>query len=221
MLPMSTPYSRKVDNGIKNQNVVNNQVVFTLIWLCVSVVAVIWGCFNCYNNAYSYKMSCNKEMCTFTYPAAKDWLPSSGNAPFVLKRSDMKFIETTNVKDDGEVVNTDGMRNVDQGKLGMSVSIKYNQMDASGDESIQTLIFPPMNIGRRKARGVSRKIKDYVQERLDKVSSQHGQSVTAVGILCVIFGSVSVLLSFVLGTWKDEKIKKMRRNWVKGSKRSD
>ena len=142
----------------------------------------------------------------------------------MIAKEDISYCDSVPVNDEGRLVDTSELSVRDISKLGLTTSIKYKHyLSAKGDtpEStiINTILFPPMDMGRRKARGQLRKLKDYTSGRTTAVNLQHGQVVTAPGVLGVIFGFVSIILSLVLGTWKDEK--RARRPWMKTRRRAD
>jgi len=233
MLPLSSPYTRtKPETGISNISTVNNNVALTLLWLVVSIAAVIFGFWHCRVNAYNYSLVCNEVKCHLEYPIGRD-LPDFGGQPItvtegnkiVIAKEDILYSDSVPVDDEGRSVDTSELSVRDISKLGLTTSIKYkHHVTATKDgppENYITnrLLFPPMDMGRRKARGQLRKFKDYISGRTTAVNLQHGRVVTAPGVLGVIFGFVSIILSLVLGTWKDEKL--ARRPWMKGRKRAD
>jgi len=233
MLPLSSPYTRtRPETGIKNISTVNNSVLLTLLWLLVSIAAFIFGFWHCRSNAFNYSLNCNEVKCHLDYHSGRD-LPDFGGQPvtlteggyrLVIAKEDISYSDSVPVNEEGKVVDTSEMSVRDISKLGLTTAIKYKHYltpKGTTPEStvINSVLFPPMDMGRRKARGQLRKFKDYTSGRTTGVNLQHGRVVTAPGILGIIFGFVSIILSLVLGTWRDEKL--ARRPWMKSRKRAD
>ena len=224
MLPISTPYgsrSSRVDNGLNGMKVVNNQVVVSIVWLLVSILVVFFGIYHCRANAYNYTLTCTPEGCKFEYPSGGRF-----QEPVYLEKTSMKYAEVVYWDDyKQEEVDTKGMPNRKMNRLGMTMGIKHDVVHENGDNRVlKTLIFPPADLGRRKARKALRAFKEYLNVKGssdNELTQSHGKIVTATGVVCMIFGATSALLSLMLGSWKDEKLARVRRNFVKGRKRRD
>jgi hypothetical protein len=230
MLPLSSPYTRssKPDNGIKNISTVNNSVVLTLIWFAVSIIAVISGFWHCRSNAFNYSLICDSTRCLLEYPMGID-LPSwKGQSvdidefnKLAIAKENIMYSDSVSLDENNEIVDTSEMTSRAISKLGLTTQIKYKQYNDPKNPTVyvtNTVLFPPIDMGRRKARGALRKLKDYTAGRTTALNQQHGRMVTAPGVLGFIFGIVSIILSLVLGTWKDDK---SRRPWARGRKRAD
>jgi hypothetical protein len=224
MLPISTPYGSRsgarIDNGLKGMKVVNNQVVLSIVWLVVSIVVVFFGIYHCRANSFNYSMSCTSDGCKFTYPSG-----SRFNEPMYLEKTNMKYAETVYWdENEGRVADSKGVPNRKLNRMGMTMGVKYEESEVSGDtKTLKTLVFPPADMGRRKARKSLKAFKEYLNIKgpTDGLDQSHGRVVTALGVVCIIFGATSALLSCMLGAWKDEKLARVRRNFVKGRKRRD
>ena len=230
MLPLSSPYTRssKPDNGIKNVSTVNNGVVMTLIWFSLSIIAVIAGFWHCRSNAFNYSLICDSTRCLLEYPMDLE-LPSFNGQPVVLDeynrlsiaKESVMYSDSVSLDENNEIVDTTEMSSRAISKLGLTTQLKYKHFTDPKNPSVyttNTILFPPADMGRRKARGALRKFKDYTSGRTTALNQQHGRMVTAPGVLGFIFGIVSIILSLVLGTWKDDK---SRRPWARGRKRAD
>ena len=208
------------DNGLKSMKTVNQSVLISIMWLIGSVVVVIFGFYHCRTNAYNYKMTCDTTSCKFEYPVGARFMETR-----TIERSNILYAENVHWDErENKHVDSKGMSNRKSSKLGLTVAVKYNIWDESGEaKSLETLVFPPTDMGRRKARSSLRKIKEYLNNRdeNDEVATEHGKMVTALGVVCIIFGITSIILSLSLGSWKDEKLKRVRRNFVRGRKRRD
>lgn len=227
MLPISSsnPYGggrsiARPDNGLKSMKTVNQGVVMSIVWLLGSVFVVIFGFWHCRSNAFNYKMSCDTTLCTFEYPGGHLFEETT-----TIERSNILYAENVHWDErEGKMVDTKGLTNKKTSKLGLTVAVKYHVWDEAGNtKSLETLVFPPVDMGRRKARSSLRKIKEYLnnKEEKDELLHQHGKMVTALGVVSIVFGITSVILSLALGSWKDEKLKRVRRNFVRGRKRRD
>ncbi len=228
MLPLQYTHTKN-DSGVKNIPTVNSAVLTTLVWFLVSIAAVVYGISHCRSNAYNYSLVCSSTKCTIEYPA--DRIPDFAGQPVVLdernslviQKSDIDFTDNVSVDEQGKVVDTGPLTARDLSKLGTTTSIRYfHYPDGPSSPATRvksSVIFPPMDMGKRKARGALRKIKEYTSGKTTGLNLQHGQAITALGILLIIFGLVSIILSLVLGTWKDEKLS--RRPWMRSRRRAD
>ncbi len=223
MLPMSTPYGSRggggrVDNGLGSMKVVNNQVVMSITWLVVSIVVVFFGLYHCRANSYNYALSCTSDGCKFTYPSGARF-----NEPIYLEKTNMKYAETLYWDEyAGEVVETKGVPNRKLNRMGMTIGVRY-EVSNEDSKALKTLVFPPADMGRRKARKALKQFKEYLNVKgpTDGLDQTHSKIVTALGVVCIIFGLTSAILSCMLGSWKDEKLARVRRNFIKGRKRRD
>jgi hypothetical protein len=231
MLPLSSPYTRtKPETGISNISTVNVNVVLTLIWFIISIAAVIIGFWHCRSNAYNYSLVCNETNCYLDYPVGVP-LPDFGGQQvnigdrnrLIIAKEDIIYSDSVAVDESGKSPDTNNMSAKEIASLGLTTSIKYKHYlkgkDNADSVTTNTILFPPLDMGRRKARGQLRKFKEYTSGRTTAVNLQHGRVVTAPGILGIIFGIVSIILALVLGTWQDEKLK--RKPWMKSRKRVD
>jgi len=236
MLPLSSPYQRtssRPDNGINNISTVNSSVLWTLIWFALSIASVIIGFWHCRSNAFNYSLVCDTKSnnCILTYPYGRD-LPDWGNQRvniennrIMIAKEDIEYSESVRIDENNKVIDTSPLSTKEISKLGMTNQIKYKHLDVGSNTKVtNTILFPPIDMTRRKAQGHQRKFKDYQDGKEDKrgnkigVNLQYGKMVTAAGIIGIIFGVVSTILSLVLGTWKDDKA---RRPWARGRKRAD
>ena len=225
MLPLSAP-SRNRDNGLRNIKTVNQKVVLSLIWAIASIIVIVFGFWHCRANAYNYQLQCDADQCNFVYPSNFELDDST---PLIILKEDLKFADDVTIDEETiKIIDTIGMKSRKVNKMPKSVAIKY---DVYADETrnpdskeLRTLVFQPVNIGRRKARSQARKIKDYLnvnEDTVEGINMGHGKFVTAVGIVSIVLGIVSLILSFALGSWKDEQLDRMRKNIMKGRRRRD
>lgn len=228
MLPLQYTHT-KAETGVKNISTVNNGVLGTLVWFILSLIAVIYGILHCRSNAYNYSLICSSTKCVIEYPVGR--IPNflgqqvvlDDKNRLVINKEDMSFTDNVPVDADGNAIDTGPLTTREVSKLGLTTSIRYfhypDGMNNAATRISNNVLFPPMDMGRRKARGALRKIKDYTSGKTTGLNLQHGQVVTALGILLVIFGIVSIILSLVLGTWKDEKL--ARKPWIRSRRRAD
>ena len=205
------------DNGLKSMKTVNQNVVLSIAWLFGSIMVVLFGFYHCRANSFNYKMTCDTTMCKFEYPSGDRF-----EETLTIERSNIMHAENVHWDErKKEVVKP--VSNRSTSKLGMTVAVKYHSWDESGEKSLETLVFPPTDMGRRKSRTSLRKLKEYLNNRTenDEFVHEFGKMVTALGVVCIVFGITSIILSLALGSWKDEKISRVRRNFVRGRKRRD
>jgi hypothetical protein len=229
MLPLSSPYVRtaKPDTGIKNISTVNTSVLITVVWFLVSVISVVLGFWHCRANAYNYAFICDNTRCVLEYPVGGKLPDYNGQLlvdefnKLAIQKDDIVISKSVSLDENNLIVDTTEMTTRAIAKLGLTTQItyKYYNNAAKPTEFVNhSILFPPIDQGRRKARGALRKLQDYTSGRITVLNQQHGRMVTAPGILGVIFGIVSIILSLVLGTWADDKT---RRPWARGRKRAD
>ena len=91
-------------NGV-SISVVNKSVVVSLMWLILSIFAVIYGFRDCSYNSYSYRIECKSSGCVYTSSTRE------GVTVLQIDRADIKRVDTVRLNKDGEIIDfSDGNR---------------------------------------------------------------------------------------------------------------
>lgn len=196
-------------NGV-NLNVVNKWVLMSLVWLFVSLFVVYYGIRWCSHYSFSYSISCNMNSCVYT---ASD---VNGKNITEIDRVDLRRVDTVRLDSNGSVVEVgDGnRRSPGYNKNGYSVQLSYNRPAEPGSrlKVEKTMLFSPKDMGRRNARSCSSKIFTYIDKTKDKVEYSYSKTITLVGILLILFGIFSSVLSCVLGQWSDPEPRRVKKS---------
>lgn len=79
------------------------------------------------------------------------------------------FVESTTqrINEDGAITSTNGLSRKEQGKLGHSVQLKFktNPEEGSRFKVQQTTLFSSLNLGKRPARTLNNKIREFIDKK--------------------------------------------------------
>lgn len=224
MLPTTSVATRPLSNVLSGPSRVNLSVLATVVWCILSVAGIFWGIYLCRANAYSYDINCSGEVCVLSSTL-------SGIQTWRLQREDITDVRMVRINKDREVVDTSSMRHRQLTRLGSTLQLTFKKRSgqlidpdhAPLDEheieppepvvqgraaKTETILFPPIDMGgnTRPAKSARRKVDDFVGRRSEKpVKFSNGKTVTVMGILCILGGIFSTMLSCLLGAWSDRK----------------
>lgn len=201
------PGFRNSGNGI-SMNVVNKSVLLSLGWLVLSLFVVIYGFRDCSYNSYSYRFECKSNVCTYT---AKT---NEGTVVKTIGRSDLQRVDTVRLNKEGAIQDYGEGNRRTSTKLGYSVQITYlgKQEEGATTKHVEKLLMVPKDMGRRSSRTASSKLFTYMDKTKDKIDVKHSNSVTLFGVLCIVLGFLSSLLSCVLGQWSDPEPRRVKKS---------
>ena len=204
----------------------NFHVVGTLLWMVLSIAAIVCGILHCRANAYNYLCKCDSRSnaCTLT--------STLGDVqPMRIDRGDIADVRVVRLGKQGEVVDTNGMRQRHASRLGSTLQIVYRRraeqrIDAQSGRALfgaehepelqgtqAELLFPPMDMGgnMRLAKSGKRRIDEFVDGRSDDAKVSSGRVVTALGLMGILGGFFSALLACFIGVWADAPSKRRKR----------
>jgi len=201
MLPTTTSGVRPVNNGLSKLATVNYYVLATVLWCFLSVCAIVGGIYHCRANSYSYDIRCEAGLCVLSSTIA-------GVQTREINREDISEVRMVRLNKQGEVVDTNGMRHRQLSRLGSTVQFSFRSTDHA-HATTETILFPPIDMGgnTRAAKSARRKIDDYITRHSDKpLKISNGRAVTVSGILAILGGLFSSVLSCMIGSWADRKV---------------
>jgi len=226
MLPTSSV--RPVGSGAGLQARVNYFVLATVVWCIASLGVLVGGIWHCRANAYSYDIKCDAKSTTPQYCLFSSTLSSTATRR--IQRTDITDVRLVRLDKAGEIVDTNGMRHRQLNRLGSTLQFTYKvrpgQVVTSADpgdhaadhsehdyetldgrpDHIKTeaFLFPPIDMGgnMRPAKSGRRKLEEYITHHSDgkPVSVTNGKAVTVMGLLCILVGIFSTILSCMMGT---------------------
>jgi hypothetical protein len=93
------------------------------------------------------------------------------------------------------------------------VQVSYNHPTEEGSriKVEKHFLLSSSDIGRRSSRDAALQINKYLERSKDSVSVSLGSSVTVVGVLMIVGGLVSAVLSLLMGQWSDPEPKRMKK----------
>jgi len=201
MLPTTSSGVKPVNNGLSKLATVNYYVLATVLWCFLSVCAIVGGIYHCRANSYSYDIRCEAGLCVLSSTIA-------GVQTREINREDISEVRMVRLNKQGEVVDTNGMRHRQLSRLGSTVQFTFRSTDHD-HATTETILFPPIDMGgnTRSAKSARRKIDDYITRHSDKpVKISNGRAVTVSGILAILGGLFSSVLSCMIGSWSDRKV---------------
>ena len=234
MLPTTTSSVRPVSNSLSKIAVVNYFVLATVLWCLLSLCAIVGGIYHCRANAYSYDVVCDAAA-SVAIPHCVFSSSFPGSETRRIARDDITDVSVVRINKAGEEVDTNGMRHRQMTRLGSTMRLTYKvragnaqllaggatthdahdahegdyEMLDGGRIRTATLLFPPVDMGGnvRPAKSGRRKLDEYISRKDDKaVKLSNGKAVTIVGVLCILGGIFSTILSCLMGTWADKKV---------------
>jgi len=193
------------NNGV-SLSVVNKWVLMSLIWLVVSIFIVYYGIRMCAYHSFNYEIRCTMNSCVYK---------GLGQAGIEIDRVDLRRVEMVRIDSNGTVVEVGegNRRSSAYNKNGYSCQLSYNKPAEEGSriKVEKTLLISPRDMGRRVAKSCSTKVYAYIDKKKDKVDFSYSRTVTVVGILMIILGVASSVLSCVLGQWSDPEPRRVKK----------
>lgn len=229
MLPTTSTSVHPITNGLSKISKVNYYVLGSLVWFLLSVMAIIGGIYHCRSNSFSYDVYCEPSNGCLLSSTVK------GVPKLKIARNDITIARVVRLNKKNDIVETNGMRRRELSRLGSTLELTYRKrpdqsLDADASHhtttdgpEISTILFPPIDMGGngRPAKTAKRKIDDFISNRSEKVVRvNNGKVVTVMGILCILGGIFSTILSCFIGVWADPKNPKKKFRFT-GQKRKD
>ena len=83
------------------------------------------------------------------------------------------------------------------------MKFQYAEDPNSRFKAEKKVLFAPEDMGSGHAKKINKQITKMIYKPNDPIYVKHGFSVTLVGVLGIIFGILSAILSLVFGQWQD------------------
>lgn len=204
MLPS---HESKRSNGLSSVSVVNWRVVASLFWLLLSLGVVYYGFRLNYLSYYSYDLKCDQYQCSFIKDDDHDKV-------IEFERSMIQKVDLVKLKDGiiiGTIPGNDDKHFIPR-EFSVAISLSGTLHDPHGNDKILKpfLIRPPTH-SKARCNTDKRKIDWYREFKSDKLHLKFTSSVTVWGILLILFGASSALLSVVVGQWSDPTPKRLKK----------
>jgi hypothetical protein len=211
MLP--THSGNRNNKGLNGIGTVNWIVVGSICWVVTSIVVIILGFRHCSNHARSVNFSCNNDICTFNQV-----LYSGGTRNIItMDRKDIRSIDLVRIDRKGtisEIQEDDNKGRRKYARLGQTLRLKA-MVAPEPDSRIKAekvFIFSSFDMGRQSKTYYNR-IKRYIdKEGNEKIKISSSKGVTGTGIVMIFLGIISTICSALLGVFKDETKKKLKKS---------
>lgn len=211
MLP--THSGNRHNKGLSGIGTVNWIVVGSMLWVITSIILIILGFRHCSNNARFVNFTCDKDICTFKQ------VLYSGNEKTIVTMNKNDIREVDIVRIDKKGIITDVKEVDDRGrrkyaKLGQTLRLKAMIPATSGSRisAEKVFIFSSYDLGRRHSKTYLTRIQRWKDNQgSDKISVSSSKGVTGTGIIMIFLGIISLVTSLILGVFKDETKKKIKK----------
>jgi hypothetical protein len=183
------------NNGV-SFSTLNFSVLLSIIWLLCSLGAVGLGFWHCRNRASNFGLNCTLNECE---------LIRNREAPINFLRKDLTSATYVRINADNEVVDTSKMKSKQARSFGYSVELKFQWAEDinSRFKAEKKTLFALEDMGSGLAKRSTSKITKGISKSGEPLNEKYGSWVTAIGLLSIIFGSLSALISLLFGQWQD------------------
>jgi len=184
------------------------EMVFTFTFLTVSLIMVCGGYYHCTAYYETTYLSCVHDHCNLE-------LTRNGGGEFIqydFEKSALVSAYVCRMKK-GEVINVAGMTTKKKRGLTYSYCLKAHLPDENGDASaVMELPLTVYDTGKRKARTTSEDISDYIKNKShdSELLIEDSKSVSALGIILIIFGILMGGLTVLLGEFSNPDLKRKK-----------
>lgn len=175
----------------------------------LSVVLVVVGYWHCRAHAFSYDLNCKASLC--------EWRTTNSSIPIVsFPKADFIDAEVVRVDENGRFLDSDRLKDKKTSRsAGYSVRLKLRLPveDGSKIKTEQYLMFAPYDLGRRVSKTAVSGIRSFLEsEERDRYYYSRGRMITALGIICIFTGLVSLLLSCLFGQWMEVSPRRLKKS---------
>lgn len=221
MLPVHG--SNNKSNGISGIPVVNKKVLFSVIWTLLSLFVIFLGFRSCSRSSYSYSLSCANNLCHYKISDSNNSKRysnlglTSDTYSLYFEKSDIKDTEIIRIDSLGKPFDVNNRDGLPKTRLGYSIKMKVTNAytDPTSLTKIKAdrdIIFMPYDMGRRNSRVNTKKILEYVEgDDSSTLQVSRKKFVNLFGLLMIIFGFVSVILTLLLGKWAEDEPKRTKK----------
>lgn len=135
-----------------------------------------------------------------------------------MDRKDIRSIDIVKIDPRGNVselkdVNDKGRRRYS--KSGQTLRMKAMVAAESGSriKAEKVIIFTSYDMGKRQTKTYESRIQRYMnKEDVDNIKIKSSKGVTGTGIIMIFLGIISTISSIILGVFKDETKKKLKKS---------
>jgi len=214
MLPSSSSPSKYRSNGLRSNSVlseINWKVAASLLWLLLSLVAIVYGIRHNYISYYSYDLKCDRYQCIFTKHDDHD-------KSITFERSMIHSVDLVKMKDGevyGIIPSNDDKNFIPREfsvQITLSGTLDHHLHDDHHNAVPKPFLIRPPTHSKSRCNTEKRKIDYYrTSDKEDNLHLKFSASVTVHGILLILFGTASALLSIVMGQWSDPTKKRLKK----------
>lgn len=186
---------------------------------------MLLGVWHCRANAYNNLLVCKDSLCTFS--------STKTGVSYSFSRSDLLNAESVRVrKSTGEYVEPSTTRSKSSASRGLGYSLRIRVRESSltgapnGFQQLPTdkhIMFTDYDMGRRMSRKHASTIGRYISTKSDKESDEpsakepelnisNGKSVTALGLVAMFLGFVSLLMACAMGEFQDTTPRRLKKH---------
>lgn len=197
------------NNGIKGMPMVDKWVALSVFWLLLCVVSMIYGVYHCRANAYSYSLKCLNSDCT--YLVNDKVLDRHESISF--PKLDLIDAEMIRVDSKGEFADAGRMRSQKNEYYGHTIRLKIRlPPEPNSRMKIEkNIIFNPHDMTRRLARMGVKRISDSISKQLPDLWYEKSAMVTTIGMLCIFFGIIGLILTCFFGQWTEYNPRRLKK----------
>lgn len=181
-------------------------MAFSLLWALLSVALILVGWFHCRSHAFSYVLACKNSQC--------EWSTTNTSIPVVsFSKADFLGAEVVRVDSNGLYADT-AMIKESRSKYGYSVRLKVRLPIENGSKlkTDKNFMFAPYDLGRRVSKSVASSMKDFLDNsKAADFRQSRGRMITALGVVCIFIGLVSLTLSCLFGQWMEINPRRMKK----------
>lgn len=209
MLPSHESKSRQTSNGLHASSTTHSMNwigLASLCWLLVSIGAIYYGFRLNYLSHYSYDLRCDRYQCSFIKNDEHD-------KAVIFERSMIRNVDLVKLKD-GKVVevvpSNDNKRGIPR-EFSVLVTLSATLHDHHQSDFLEPFLIRPPTHSKTRCNMEKQKIDAYRNSKAENLNLKFASSMTVSGLLFILFGLSSALLSIVMGQWTDPSPKRLKK----------
>lgn len=207
------------DNPRKNGvtfNIINVNILFSLIWLLSSVSLVGFGLLHCKHYTPKTKLKCDNFSCVFT---PRESNTAVDNTPIAFKRKDFEDAYVIRLREEVNMLDEDVNTKRKVGKpYGTTVEVKFlveedtveSSKSRKKDKRRKVVSVSGDDMGKGVAEKMQAEIIGYFRNQgVKRLNISYGSSyTTSIGLISITIGLLSSCLSLYFGQWKEPTLGK-------------
>lgn len=185
-------------------NVVNYNVVFSLLWLLISIATCIFGIWHCRKYAFAYSLICDKHECTYLH----NW---DYDAKISFSREALTTYSIVRIEN-GKVVDKLLWHEMYKDRDNLhSFSMQIHVHSTSYHQEPTDLLFSTTHLGKHECRKGVEKLDAYISRLKDHLFIRSQHFITTIGILCFLGGISSAIAAICFGQWSDPTPRRLKK----------